>query len=158
MTENIFRGITNRLFQHLARVLPGASTLRVRLHRARGVHIGKDVWIGYDVILDTSRPHLITIKDRAAISMRVTLIAHFRETKGITIEEDVFIGPGAIILPSVVIGKGAVVTAGSVVTKSVPAMTVVRGNPAAPIARCGVPLAPEVSLKEFSRRLTSLLP
>jgi len=61
--------------------MPGAQTLRVKLHRARGVHIGKDVWIGYDVILDTSRPYLITIGDRASLSMRVTVIAHFRETQ-----------------------------------------------------------------------------
>lgn len=136
--------------------MPGAQTLRVKLHRARGVHIGKDVWIGYDVILDTSRPYLITIGDRASLSMRVTVIAHFRETQGVTIEEDAFIGPGVLILPNVVIGRGAVVTAGSVVTKSVPPMIVVQGNPAVAIAKCGVPLTPEVSLKAFSRRLTLL--
>jgi acetyltransferase-like isoleucine patch superfamily enzyme len=136
--------------------MPGAQTLRVKLHRARGVHIGKDVWIGYDVILDTSRPYLITIGDRASLSMRVTVIAHFRETQGVTIEADAFIGPGALILPNVVIGRGAVVTAGSVVTKSVPPMIMVQGNPAVAIAKCGVPLTPEVSLKAFSRRLTLL--
>jgi acetyltransferase-like isoleucine patch superfamily enzyme len=129
----------------------------VTLHRLRGVHIGKDVWIGYDVILDTSRPYLITIEDGASLSMRVTVIAHFRETQGVTIEQDAFIGPGAIILPNVTIGRGAVVTAGSVVTQSVPPMTVVQGNPAVPIAVCGIPLSSEeVSLKEFSRRLKPL--
>ena len=154
--ENLFRGICNRIFQHLARILPGARSLRVSLHRARGVHIGKDVWIGYDVILDTSRPHLITIGDRASLSMRVTVIAHFRETLGVKIEEDAFVGPGAIILPNVTIGRGAVVTAGSVVTQSVPPLTIVQGNPAVPIAKCGIPLSAEVSVKEFSRRLRPL--
>jgi serine acetyltransferase len=154
--ENAVRGAINRLFQHLARIMPGAQTLRVKLHRARGVHIGNDVWIGYDVILDTSRPYLITIGDRASLSMRVTVIAHFRETQGVTIEEDAFIGPGVLILPNVVIGRGAVVTAGSVVTKSIPPMTMVQGNPAVAIAKCGVPLTPEVSLKTFSRRLIPL--
>jgi acetyltransferase-like isoleucine patch superfamily enzyme len=134
-------------------MLPGARTLRVKLHRSRGVHIGKDVWIGYDVILETSQPNLITIADRASLSVRVTVIAHFKESKGVKIEEDAFIGPGAIILPNVVVGRGAVVTAGSVVTTSVPPMTVVQGNPAIPIARCGVVLSPSVTLKEFSRRL-----
>ena len=99
MEESKIRGIKNRLFQYLARILPGARSLRVKLHRARGVHIGKDVWIGYDVILDTSRPYLITIEDRASLSVRVTVIAHFRETQGVKIEEDAFVGPGAIILP-----------------------------------------------------------
>ena len=156
MREKLLRGFGNRLFQHLARILPGARTLRVYLHRARGVSIGKDVWIGYDVILETSRPHLVTIGDRASLSMRVTVIAHFKETQRVTIEEDVFVGPGAIILPNVVIGRGAVVTAGSVVTKSVPPMTVVQGNPATPIAQCGVPLGSAASLSEFSRRLKPL--
>ena len=141
----------------MARILPGARSLRVSIHRLRGVSIGKNVWIGYDVILDTSRPHLITIEDGAALSMRAMVIAHFRETQGVKIERDAFVGPGAIILPNVTIGHGAVVTAGSVVSQSVPPMTVVQGNPAVPIATCGIPLAPEgTALKEFSRRLKPL--
>ena len=73
-----------------------------------------------------------------------------------TIEEDAFIGPGVIILPNVVIGRGAVVTAGSVVTRSVKPMTVVQGNPAVPIAECGVPLRAGLSVKEFSANLRPL--
>jgi acetyltransferase-like isoleucine patch superfamily enzyme len=127
--------------------------LRVWLHRARGVKIGEGVWIGYDAILETSRPYLITIEEGAAIGIRVTVIAHFRESQGVKIERGAFVGPGAIILPNVVIGQGAVVTAGSVVTHSVPPMTVVQGNPAVPVAKCGLPLDAKVTLKEFSRRL-----
>src|SRR5271157_3485061 len=156
MKEGILRGLTNRILQHLARTLPGARTVRVALHRARGVRLGKNVWIGYDVILDTSRPYLITIEEGSSIGMRVTIIAHFRELRGVTIERDAFVGPGAIILPGVVVGRGAVVTAGSVVTRSVPPMTVVQGNPAAPVARCGIPLRPDVTVKEFSRALKPL--
>jgi acetyltransferase-like isoleucine patch superfamily enzyme len=136
--------------------LPGAQTLRVALHRARGVHIGKDVWIGYDVILDTSYPYLITIEDRCSIGVRATILAHFKEPQGVKIEKDAFVGPGAIILPNVVIGHGAVVTAGSVVSSSVPPMTVVRGNPAVPVAKCGIPLGAEVTMKDFSTRLQPL--
>jgi acetyltransferase-like isoleucine patch superfamily enzyme len=158
MKEGFFRGMTNRLFQILARIAPGAQTLRVWLHRARGVHIGKGVWIGYDAILDTSRPYLVSIEDGASIGIRATIVAHFGETAGVKIERNAFIGPGAIILPSVTVGEGAVVTAGSVVSKSVPPMTVVQGNPAVPIARCGIPLTEGVSVKEFSRRLGRLTP
>jgi len=153
MKEGPLRGFANRLLQHLARILPGASSLRLILHRARGVQIGKNVWIGYDVILDTSRPFLITLEDRCTLSMRVTVVAHFRESTGVKIERDAFVGPGAIILPNVVVGRGSVVTAGSVVTRSVPPMTVVQGNPAVPVAKCGVSLLPGVTLKEFSQRL-----
>ena len=153
MKEGILRGLTNRILQHLASTLPGARTVRVALHRARGVRLGKNVWIGYDVILDTSRPYLITVEEGSSIGMRVTVIAHFRELRGVTIERDAFVGPGAIILPGVVVGRGAVVTAGSVVTRSVPPMTVVQGNPAVPVASCGTPLGPDVTIKEFARHL-----
>ena len=64
-----------------------------------------------------------------------------------------FIGVGAIVLQNVTIGRGSVVAAGSVVSRSVPPKTLVQGNPARPVAVCGVPLTGEVSLEEFSRRL-----
>jgi hypothetical protein len=95
MKESLLRGFVNRLCQHLARILPGARSLRVALHRARGVKIGKNVWIGYDVILDTSRPSLIKLEDGCELSMRVTVIAHFRGATGVTVEEGAFVGPGA---------------------------------------------------------------
>jgi acetyltransferase-like isoleucine patch superfamily enzyme len=127
------------------------------LHRARGVHIGEGVFISQDVVLETEHPQLITLEDRAWIGIRVTIIAHMRERRqGVKIEHDAYIGPGAIILPNVVVGHGAVVTAGSVVTRSVPPMTVVQGNPAVPVARCGIVLGPGVTMQEFSRQLKPL--
>jgi acetyltransferase-like isoleucine patch superfamily enzyme len=48
----------------------------------------------------------------------------------ITICDNAWIGMNAIILKGVTIGEGAIVGAGSVVTKSVPAWTLVAGNPA----------------------------
>ena len=155
--ETVLRGSINRLLQLLARFLPGGQTIRIMLHRARGVHIGSNVFIADDVILETGAPNLVTIEDRVSIGIRTTVIGHFRElNEGVRIESDAFIGPGVIILPNVVIGCGAVVAAGSVVTRSVPPMTVVQGNPAVPVARCGVPLRPDVTHKEFSRRLTPI--
>ncbi|MEO5925017.1 MAG: acyltransferase [Bryobacteraceae bacterium] len=156
MKENFFKGIVNRVFQHLARFLPGARSVRVALHRARGVNIGKDVWIGYDVVLETSRPYMVTIEDGVTINMRVSVVAHFRETQGVKIERDAFIGPGVIILPNVVIGQGAVVTAGSVVTKSVAPHTMVQGNPAVPVAQCLMPLGENTTVKEFTKHLKPL--
>jgi len=149
----MIKGIKNRLFQLIAHFAPGARSVRVWLHRQRGVQMGKNVWIGYDVVLETSKPHLISIGDNTILSVRAMLIAHFRGQEGIKIEEDVFIGPGAIILPGVTIGRGAVVTAGSVVSASVPPMTVVQGNPARPFATCGVTLVGDASLKQFYRSL-----
>jgi serine acetyltransferase len=153
MIESPLRGLINRIFQQLARALPGAQSLRVALHRARGVQIGNNVWIGYDVVLDTSRPFAITLEDDCVLSLRVTVLAHFREQVGVTVGRGAFVGAGALILPGVVIGEGAVVSAGSVVTRSVPPFTMVQGNPASPVAKCGIALGPKTTLKEFSRRL-----
>ena len=46
-----------------------------------------------------------------------------------------WIGHGAVVLPGRSIGTGAVVAAGAIVTKDVPAYTIVGGNPARPIRR-----------------------
>jgi serine acetyltransferase len=154
MHENPVRGLVNRLLQLFTLLLPGGQSLRVLLHRMRGVHIGKNVWVSYNVVLETAYPELITIDDDAFIGIGVIVIAHFREARrGVRIGKQAFVGPGVIILPDLEIGDGAVVTAGSVVTSSVPSMTVVQGNPATPIAKCSVPLRPDTTLKEFSRRL-----
>jgi len=153
MRERFLPGLKNRMLQALARHAPGATTWRVWLNRWRGVNIGKDVWIGYDAIIETSRPDLVTIRDRATVQIRATIIAHFREQRGVVIEEDATVGPGAIVLPNVTIGCGSIVTAGSVVTKSVPPKTMVQGNPAQPVATVDVPLRLDVTLKEFAKGL-----
>ena len=51
-------------------------------------------------------------------------------TKPIVIEDNVWIGGRAVVLPNVTIGRNAVVGAGAVVTRDVPSNTVVVGNPA----------------------------
>ena len=48
----------------------------------------------------------------------------------VVIEDDVWIGGGAVILPGVTIHKGAIVAAGAVVNKDVPAFAIVGGVPA----------------------------
>jgi acetyltransferase-like isoleucine patch superfamily enzyme len=153
MVERLLPGIKNRLLQMVARSAPGAATWRVWLHRWRGVKIGQGVWIGYDAVIETSHPHLVSIRDRAAIGIRVTIMAHNREQSGVVIEEDASVGTGAIILPNVTIGRGAIVTAGSVVTRSVPPKTMVQGNPARPIATVEIPLGLNVSVKEVAKGL-----
>ena len=118
-----------------------------------GVRIGKGVWIGYESLIETGYPSRVTIGDRVVVGIRCTILAHFDDSKAVTIKNDVFIGPCALILPGVTIGEGAVVTAGSVVSCSVPPMTVVQGNPARPIARCGIPLGSTTPYKKFLSHL-----
>lgn len=52
------------------------------------------------------------------------------DDEDIRVEDDVWIGTGAIILKGVTIGRGAIVGAGSVVTKNVEPYSIVGGNPA----------------------------
>jgi maltose O-acetyltransferase len=47
----------------------------------------------------------------------------------VTIEDDVWIGSGAIVCPGVSVGANSVIGAGSVVTRAVPAGVVAAGNP-----------------------------
>ncbi len=159
--ERLIPGARKRFLQVLALHAPGADTTRVRLHRMRGVQVGEGVFIGTDVLLETSHPEMIRIGNGVDIGARTMVVAHQQgeeQREGVTveIEDDVFIGPGTIILPHVKIGRGAVVHAGSVVTKAVPPLTMVRGNPAEPVARCGVPLGRSTPLRQFYRQLQPL--
>jgi acetyltransferase-like isoleucine patch superfamily enzyme len=170
MNRERFSGVKNRVLQLAALYSPGGDTIRPMLHRRRGVKIGNRTWVGFDTLIEPSYPHRVEIGDRVAIGIRVLILAHFahlgrnRESASgelddrvsVRIEDDVFIGPGAIIMPNVTIGHGAVVTSGSVVTRSVAPLTMVQGNPAKPIARCGVPLGLDTPIKEFYRRLTPI--
>jgi len=61
---------------------------------------------------------------------------NFKATSApVTIEDYVFIGPRAIILPGVTVHKGAVVAAGAVVTKDIPEFMIVGGVPAKEIGQ-----------------------
>lgn len=66
----------------------------------------------------------------------------WRRDHKLVIGHDVWIGHGAIIMGDVTIGTGAVVGAGAVVTKDVPAWSIVTGLPATPLRRR---FAPEIS-------------
>jgi acetyltransferase-like isoleucine patch superfamily enzyme len=86
----------------------------------------------------------LTIGNRVAIAYRASLIMGSHDmysptfagiTGPITIEDYVFVGSSATVLLGVTLGEGTVVTAGSVVTKSTPPYSIVRGNPAQVVGR-----------------------
>jgi maltose O-acetyltransferase len=107
------------------------------------IKIGNDTIIGEWAVLD-GRENL-TIGDHVDIASNVMIYnaqhnVHSQNfTKAVMekviIEDYVFIGPRAIILPGVTLGRGAVVGAGAVVTKDVPQLTVVGGVPAVEIGK-----------------------
>jgi acyl-CoA synthetase (AMP-forming)/AMP-acid ligase II/acetyltransferase-like isoleucine patch superfamily enzyme/acyl carrier protein len=165
LRDTLLGGTKNRLLQILALYAPGYTTTRVWLHRMRGVTIGRNVSIGLSALIETAYPRLVSIGDNVTIGARVIVIAHLRDSTDqsrmlgratVRLEDDVYLGPGVIVLPNVTIGRGAVVSAGSVVTHSVPPHTLVQGNPAKPVARCGVSLGGGVPYEQFLRQLTPI--
>jgi acetyltransferase-like isoleucine patch superfamily enzyme len=87
-----------------------------------GIHIGDRVYTSPFVQLAAVN-HVFADPDRPFVEQGIT-------AQGITVEDDVWIGAGAIITDGVRIGRGAVVAAGAVVTGEVAAHTVVAGVPA----------------------------
>lgn len=96
-------------------------------------------WVAIDEDVHLYSVDKITIGTKVAISREAFLCTASHDitkpnrplvTKPITICDGAWIGARAIILPGVTIGEGAIVAAGAVVTKDVPAFTVVGGNPA----------------------------
>jgi tetrahydrodipicolinate N-succinyltransferase len=95
-------------------------------YAADGVHIDchHAVAIGHGVAI--AKDAVIMDTDHHAISGRAM-------TAPVTIGDHVWIGARAIVLKGVTIGDGAIVAAGAVVTRDVPAATIVAGNPARPV-------------------------
>jgi acetyltransferase-like isoleucine patch superfamily enzyme len=53
----------------------------------------------------------------------------------VTIEDNVWIGEGVVILPGITLGKGCIIGANSVVTKNIPPYVIAVGSPAKPIKK-----------------------
>jgi acetyltransferase-like isoleucine patch superfamily enzyme len=91
-----------------------------------GLEIGDDVMIGPNVSIITSGHPVEPSRRRA-----------FTIAKPVVIGRNVWIAAGATIIGGVTVGESSVVAAGSVVTRNVPANTLVGGNPARIIRAIG---------------------
>ena len=104
------------------------------------IHIGSESFINFNVsMIDVGE---IRIGDKVLIGPGTGLFTAIHpidpeiratgveSSKPIVIEDKVRIGGNVTILPGVKIGRGAIIGAGSVVTKDIPEMTIVAGNPA----------------------------
>lgn len=136
-----------RLFYRLAGMKIGTgSTLHMmgRIYDPRHILIGEDTIIGEQFVLDGRRQLAgskggLTIGDHVDIASQVMIWTSEHDLSDpnmkpreepVVIEDYVFIGPRAIILPGITIHRGAVVAAGAVVTKDVAACNMVAGIPA----------------------------
>jgi acetyltransferase-like isoleucine patch superfamily enzyme len=102
---------------------------------AREISIGKRVLISYNVTIADSDFHPRDPELRKQDAMANAPLADKSQrpaviARPVVIEDDVWIGIGAIILKGVHVGRGARIGAGAVVTKDVPAGATVAGNPA----------------------------
>lgn len=117
---------------------------RVRLLRWCGYQIGRDVYIADELLIaeELEDRANLTLGDRVSIAPRVTLVlsSHPNESRirsfapvkraPIVIEADAWLGAGVVVLPGVRIGRGAIIGANAVVTRDVPPLHVVAGQPA----------------------------
>ena len=120
---------------------PHLSNIQSR-HIGKGARLHSHIWIGDKVrIGDGVRvqafafiPNGVTIHDNVFIGPRVTFTNDrhppSNEWSETIVEDHVSIGAGAIILPGIRIGAHAVIGAGAVVTHNVPSGATVVGNPA----------------------------
>lgn len=127
-----------------------------RFYRPPGVRIGRNTVINRGVVLDGRKG--LCIGDNVSISEGVCIFslehdpnsASF-ESRGapVTVEDYVFVGARAIVLPGVTVGTGAVVAAGAVVVCDVPPFTTVAGVPARPIGERRRDLAYTLDYRKF---------
>lgn len=142
---SIIKGIWTHSLSIIAQFTFPAQ-ITTMIHRMRGVHVGKGSKITRTVIVEESRPDLITIGKNVWVTAGCQLLCHQRDISQykvgvpvmdlplkyapIVIKDGAHIGIGSIIMPGVTIGEGAVIGAGSVVTRDIPSYCVAVGAPA----------------------------
>lgn len=143
--RGLAKSFVGKILQWMAMTrFPIGSKIRCTLERWRGVHIGKNVFLGGGNVLDRVRPDLITIEDNVSVSGGVYILTHSNPPEPLRyilgpsshvvapvhIKKGAWIAINVVILPGVTIGENAIVSAGSVVVKDVADNTMVGVMPA----------------------------
>ena len=141
----MIRNVAEKLRRYCLRTAPACAFpgLRMRLFKWGGVRYGKGTYINMNVhmIIDASRNATVQMGERVAVAPGAVfsalsdannsrLLKHFPKIEEtIVLEDDVWVGANATILPGVHIGRMSVVGAGCVVNKDVEPGSVVVGVP-----------------------------
>ncbi len=108
----------------------------------KGLKIGNESFIGDLTLIDLYDN--VTIENQVTIAQRVTILTHMnvgyknhplqrvfhKKSQQVVLKKGCVVGASSTILPGITIGEKSFVAAGSVVTKNVPAYTLVAGVPA----------------------------
>jgi len=110
-----------------------------RIWSAADIEVGDRVMISHNVNIFDNLTHPMNPAERHHHFKTITTSGHPRELdlgeRPVRIEDDAWIAAGATVLRGVTVGRGAIVGAGAVVTRDVPPLCVVAGNPARVIRR-----------------------
>jgi virginiamycin A acetyltransferase len=107
-----------------------ATTLGYNNLLAGKITIGKYCQLGADVALHATNHPISSMTTYINKNLFNGELKGLKEENEIVIGNDVWIGHGVIIVGNINIGNGAILAAGSVITKDVPAYTIVGGVPA----------------------------
>lgn len=111
------------------------------------VRIGRYCLIARDVLIQDNNSHPLDPEKRKqqALSHHANPTDTYESDNGpIELEDCVWVGTRSIILKNVKIGYGSIIAAGSVVTKSIPPMSIAAGNPAKVVKTIGQYLSEDI--------------
>lgn len=101
------------------------SGIGVDCHVPADIRIGRDVMMGPEVlVIGRNQNHRF---DDLDLPMR---LQGYADSPPVVIEDDVWLGARAIVLPGIHIGRGSIIGAGAIVTRDVPPFAICAGNPA----------------------------
>jgi acetyltransferase-like isoleucine patch superfamily enzyme len=105
-----------------------------RIWSGVSIEIGNRVLISHSVNIFDNLSHPIRASERHEQARQIFTAGHPRnislDDRPIKICDDAWIGACAMVMRGVTVGPGGIVAAGAVVTKDVPAYSIVAGNPA----------------------------
>jgi len=149
---SLYRGGKNRLFRYFLKSTFKGCGRNVKFNHKdtfsfQNISIGNDVYIAPGAVFLSSDSEIM-IGNKVLFGPNVTIITgdHSLDLRGkyiyditekrpgedlpVVLEDDVWVGTGAIILKGVTIKRGAIIAAGAIVTKDVPPYAIAGGIPA----------------------------